>query len=101
MAERNVIQAEQARDELRSVVGLSVADEMEKLSRLKISRVDQRCRICTTARLRLCSDATQALHPADILAVQRAQALRRGSGRELQRSGGLVDAGPNKTNMNS
>jgi hypothetical protein len=35
MAERNVQQARQARDELRSVVGFSVADEIEKLSRLK------------------------------------------------------------------
>ena len=35
MAERNVQQARQARDELRSVVGFSVADEIEKLDRLK------------------------------------------------------------------
>jgi Short C-terminal domain len=35
MAERNVQQARQARDELRSVVGFSVADEIEKLGRLK------------------------------------------------------------------
>jgi hypothetical protein len=35
MAERNVQQAEQARDELRRVVGFSVADEIEKLDRLK------------------------------------------------------------------
>ena len=35
MAERNVQQARQARDELRSVVGFSAADEIEKLGRLK------------------------------------------------------------------
>jgi len=35
MAERNVQQAQQARDELRRVVGFSVADEIEKLDRLK------------------------------------------------------------------
>ena len=35
MAERNVQQAQQARDELRRVVGYSVADEIEKLNRLK------------------------------------------------------------------
>jgi hypothetical protein len=35
MADRNVQQAEQARDDLRRVVGFSVADEIEKLDRLK------------------------------------------------------------------
>jgi hypothetical protein len=35
MAERNIQQAQQARDELRRVVGFSVADEIEKLERLK------------------------------------------------------------------
>lgn len=35
MAERNVQQARQAREELRSVVGFSVSDELEKLGRLK------------------------------------------------------------------
>ena len=35
MAERNVQQARQARDELRSAVGFSVADEIEKLGRMK------------------------------------------------------------------
>ena len=35
MAERNVQQAQQARDELRRVVGFSVADEIDKLDRLK------------------------------------------------------------------
>ena len=35
MAERNAQQARQARDELRSVVGFSVSDEIEKLGRLK------------------------------------------------------------------
>ena len=35
MAERNMQQARQARDELRSAVGFSVADEIEKLGRLK------------------------------------------------------------------
>ena len=37
MAERNAKQAQQARDELRQVVGFSVADEIEKLDRLKKS----------------------------------------------------------------
>ena len=35
MAERNVQQAHQARDELRRVVGFSAEDEIEKLDRLK------------------------------------------------------------------
>jgi hypothetical protein len=35
MAERNAQQAQQARDELRSAVGFSAADEIEKLGRLK------------------------------------------------------------------
>jgi hypothetical protein len=35
MAERNVQRAQQAREELRHVVGFSVADEIEKLERLK------------------------------------------------------------------
>jgi hypothetical protein len=35
MAERNVQQAQQARDELRHIVGFSAADEIEKLGRLK------------------------------------------------------------------
>src|SRR5215468_7666538 len=35
MAERNVQQVQQARDELRRVVGFSVADEIEKLDRMK------------------------------------------------------------------
>jgi hypothetical protein len=35
MAERNLQQAQAARDELRRVVGLSAADEIEKLDRLK------------------------------------------------------------------
>jgi Short C-terminal domain/Phospholipase_D-nuclease N-terminal len=37
MAERNTQQAQQARDELRSVVGYSVADEISKLDQLKKS----------------------------------------------------------------
>ena len=37
MAERSVQQAKQAREELRHVVGFSVADEIEKLDRLKKS----------------------------------------------------------------
>ena len=37
MAERNIQHAQQARDELRRVVGFSVADEIEKLDRLKKS----------------------------------------------------------------
>ena len=35
MAERNIQRAQQAREELRHVVGFSVADEIEKLARLK------------------------------------------------------------------
>jgi hypothetical protein len=35
MAERNQQRAEQARDELRRVVGFGAADEIEKLGRLK------------------------------------------------------------------
>ena len=35
MAERNVQQSAQARDEIRRVVGFSVADEIDKLDRLK------------------------------------------------------------------
>ena len=35
MAERNVQQTQQARDELRRVVGFSVADEIQKLDGLK------------------------------------------------------------------
>jgi hypothetical protein len=35
MAERNIRQSQQARDELRRVVGFSAADEIEKLERLK------------------------------------------------------------------
>jgi hypothetical protein len=38
MAERHSQQAQQAREELRRVVGFSVADEIEKLDRLKKSR---------------------------------------------------------------
>jgi hypothetical protein len=37
MAERSAQQAQQAREELRRVVGYSVADEIEKLDRLKKS----------------------------------------------------------------
>ncbi len=35
MAERNSVRARQARDDLRQVVGFSVADEIQKLERLK------------------------------------------------------------------
>lgn len=38
MAERNQAQARRARDELRQVVGFSVADELTKLDRLKSER---------------------------------------------------------------
>jgi Phospholipase_D-nuclease N-terminal len=38
MAERNMQRAEQAREEVRRVVGFSVADEIEKLDRLKKSQ---------------------------------------------------------------
>jgi hypothetical protein len=37
MAERNAQQAQQTRDELRRVVGFSVADEITKLDQLKKS----------------------------------------------------------------
>ena len=37
MAERNVQQVQQARDDLRRVVGFSVADEIEKLNKLKLA----------------------------------------------------------------
>jgi hypothetical protein len=37
MAERNAQQAQQARDQLRHVVGFSVADEITKLDQLKKS----------------------------------------------------------------
>jgi Short C-terminal domain len=37
MAERSAQQAQQAREELRQVVGYSIADEIEKLDRLKKS----------------------------------------------------------------
>jgi hypothetical protein len=37
MAERQSQRAEQARDQLRQVAGFSVADELEKLERLKNS----------------------------------------------------------------
>jgi Short C-terminal domain len=37
MAERSVQQAKQAREELRQMVGYSIADEIEKLDRLKKS----------------------------------------------------------------
>jgi len=35
MAERNISNAQHARDELRRIIGFSVADELEKLDRLK------------------------------------------------------------------
>jgi hypothetical protein len=37
MADRSIRQAQEARDEFRRVAGFSVADEIEKLNRLKIS----------------------------------------------------------------
>ena len=37
MAERNVARVQQAREQLRNVIGFSVADEIEKLDRLKDS----------------------------------------------------------------
>jgi hypothetical protein len=37
MADRNIQQAQEARDELRRVVGFSIADEIDKLERLKKS----------------------------------------------------------------
>lgn len=38
MAERNRMQARQARDELRQIVGFSAADELTKLERLKAEK---------------------------------------------------------------
>jgi hypothetical protein len=38
MAERNRMQSRQARDELRQIVGFSVADEIAKLERLKAEK---------------------------------------------------------------
>ena len=35
MAKRNMAQAEKARDQLRSIVGFSAADELEKLDKMK------------------------------------------------------------------
>jgi ElaB/YqjD/DUF883 family membrane-anchored ribosome-binding protein len=35
MAERNQARAQEARDDLRQIVGFSAADEIEKLDRLK------------------------------------------------------------------
>ena len=37
MAERNAARAQHARDEIRSAIGFSIADEIEKLDRLKKS----------------------------------------------------------------
>ena len=45
MGERDVEQAEDAREQLRSVVGFSVADELVKLDKLKADGVDQRGRV--------------------------------------------------------
>jgi hypothetical protein len=42
MTERNAQQAQEARQELRRVVGFSAADEIEKLDRLKKNGIDQR-----------------------------------------------------------
>ena len=39
MAERNRVQALQARDDLRQVVGFSIADELAKLDRLKTEKL--------------------------------------------------------------
>jgi hypothetical protein len=59
MAERNVQQAQQARDELRRVVGFSAADEIQKLDALK-KKNDQRRRICqTTCPARLVTRAAR------------------------------------------
>ena len=45
MGERDVEQAEVAREQLRSVVGFSVADELVKLDKLKADGADQRRRV--------------------------------------------------------
>ncbi|HVI14729.1 MAG TPA: PLD nuclease N-terminal domain-containing protein [Pseudolabrys sp.] len=50
MAERSSQQAQQSRDELRRVIGFSVADEIEKLDRLKKIGVDHRPGVRSTAR---------------------------------------------------
>ena len=62
LAERNVQQAQQARDELRRVVVFITADEIEKLDRLKKGRLNQRRGICTTARP-ACA-VTEVIQPA-------------------------------------
>ena len=67
MAERNTQQAQQARDELKRVVGFSAADEIEKLDRLKESGDDHRSGVHTASRqtgrlvgraAEVCSEAT-------------------------------------------
>ena len=50
MAMRQGEQAERARDELRRVVGFSVADEIEKLDRLKKSGSITASERCTDSR---------------------------------------------------
>jgi hypothetical protein len=41
MAERSVARVQQAREELRNVIGFSVADEIEKLDRLKCGSITE------------------------------------------------------------
>ena len=50
MAERNLQQAQQTRDELRRVAGFSAADEIEKLDQLKKYRLDHQRRVHTSSR---------------------------------------------------
>ena len=50
MAERNNQQVQQARDELRKVVGYSAADEIEKLDRLKEGWNDYGRRVLASTR---------------------------------------------------
>jgi hypothetical protein len=49
MAERNAQQAQQARDELRRIVGFSVADEITKLDQQEV-RINNRSRVRTPSR---------------------------------------------------
>jgi len=50
IADRNVQQAQQTRDELRRAISLSIADEIEKLDWLKKSRPVTAGGICAAAR---------------------------------------------------
>ena len=60
MAERNVQQAQQARDELRRVVGYSVADEITKLDQLKKSGAITDDEFASQCQTRLASGAVRS-----------------------------------------